>query len=111
MVVRGAGDEVLADVVRGIDARKPAEGLLVHLPGALEKRQLRHPERIAGGHNQDGLHARLVGIAIDHAPAGVALVIARRIRERTLRLDVRLLRAYAADELEAALHELQIAAK
>ena len=95
-IPRGAGDEVFAEIVAGIDAREKREVFLFGERAAVDERELRNPERVSG---RDERERPAVGTE-DGPALRVALDVARGIGERARSGNIRLLSAESGDELQ-----------
>ena len=99
-----ARDEFFAQIEGRIETRKPTQILFRDVRSAADIGELAHTERIARRHDQQ---RSAIG-AEDKTPVGATLKIPRRIRQRALGCDIRLLGADATDQLEPAVRQLHI---
>ena len=104
MVVGGASGEIFAQRVAGVETREEREVFLSRLRAAEDARELGGGEGVGG----DGQRAA-VG-AGENLAGGVALVVAGGVVERASAVEVGLLGAESADQLEAIFEEADIAA-
>ena len=104
MVVGGASGEIFAQRVAGVETREEREVFLFRLRAAEDARELGGGERIGGNGERTAVGAG------ENLAGGVALVVAGGVVERASAVEVGLLGAEAADELEAIFEEADIAA-
>ena len=106
-VVSSARDEFFAQIEGRIETRKPSQILFRDVRPTADIGELAHAERIARRHDQQRSAVR----AEDNTPVGAALKIPRRIRQRALGCDIRLLGADTSDQLKPSVPQLHIPAQ
>ena len=105
VIIGGAGDQILADVVADVDAGEESQVLLVGLGATLEEGEFGNFE----WHRGDGLR-QAVGTE-NRTTLGIAPDVQARVGERSLGLDVGLFRAHPAHDLQPAVEERYVAAE